>query len=321
MTAALRASYAASIGFAALIAISVSTLCSCQSSCQSRGSADRTTSSTPDAAALQQLVEDQIDGFRGVVGVYVEHTDSGTRAGVRADEIFPTASMIKVPILCALYDRIARGELDKRKPLVWSTKRIYPGDDLCAKLVDGSAITLSKLVLLMESLSDNTASLWCQELAGTGTKINEWLAARGFVATRMNSRTPGRKADWERYGWGQTSPREMATLVRRIRDGRDLPPDLAREAYRSLCRSAWDDTALAPLPLGVEVASKQGAVARSRSEVFLVHAPGGEYVCCVITKDQKDASWQRENEGAALLRRLSAALWDFFEGDDERGSG
>ena len=54
-------------------------------------------------------------------------------------------------------------------------------------------ITLAKLVDLMIRYSDNTASLWCQELAGTGTVINDWLQSHGYEKTRVNSRTPGRE--------------------------------------------------------------------------------------------------------------------------------
>lgn len=286
-------------------------------SCHSTKPSERSVSETDPAAKvdsteLQAKIESELQGFGGIVGVYVRHLGSGATAAIRADEVFPTASMIKVPILCALYDRIARGKLDPKEKLRWEKSRVYPGSDLCAKLEEGSVISLKKLVLLMESLSDNTASLWLQELAGTGTAINAWLEERGFEHTRMNSRTPGRKADWKRYGWGQTTPREMAELLVRVRDGRDLPPRLARESYMSLCRSAWDDTALRAIPIGIEVASKQGAVSRSRSEVFLVHAPKGAYVCCVITKEQNDTSWSEDNEGFELLRRISALLWRVF---------
>ena len=62
----------------------------------------------------------------------------------------------------------------------------------------------------MITMSYNTASLWCQHLAGTGTAINQWLEKHGFIHTRVNSRTPGREFARSRYGWGQTSPREMA---------------------------------------------------------------------------------------------------------------
>ena len=54
-------------------------------------------------------------------------------------------------------------------------------------------------------------------------------------------------------------------------------------------------------------------MSRSRSEVVLVNAPSGDYVFCVITKDQADTSWEPNNAGYVLLRQVSAALWEHFE--------
>jgi beta-lactamase class A len=65
----------------------------------------------------------------------------------------------------------------------------------------------------------------------------------------------------------------------------------------------------------VQAASKQGAVDQSRSEVVLVNAPSGDYVFCLITKNQQDESWTYDNEGYVLLRRVSALLWRHFEPD------
>jgi len=56
--------------------------------------------------------------------------------------------------------------------------------------------------MLMITLSDNTASLWLQHLAGTGVTFNTWLERDGLHQTRVNSRTQGRQAIREKYGWG-----------------------------------------------------------------------------------------------------------------------
>ena len=82
------------------------------------------------------------------------------------------------------------------------------------------------------------------------------------------------------------------------------------EMYRYLTRIYWDGEALSQIPRTVQVASKQGAVNASRSEVVLVNAPHGDYVFCVITKDQQDQSWEADNQGFVLLRRVSKLLWD-----------
>ncbi len=262
---------------------------------------------------LQRRLEAAVAGFRGTVGVYVRHLPSGRTAAIRADEPFPTASMIKVPILVGTFDAIERGALSYRQELTYTDSLRYPGEDLVGALADSATLSLSKLALLMITTSDNTAALWLQHLAGTGTAINAWLDAHGFRATRVNSRTPGREADRERLGWGQTTPREMAELLVMIREGRAVSRAASEEMYRHLTRIHWTGEALSQLPPWVQAASKQGAVNRSRSEVVLVNAPSGDYVFCVITKEQADEGWEPSNEGYVLLRRVSALLWEHFE--------
>lgn len=263
--------------------------------------------------SLQLRIEEVVSGFRGDVGVYVRHLRTGETASIQSDSLFPTASMIKVPILIKTFDAIEAGTLDSTQELVYRDSLYYPGVDVLGSFKDGEKIQLRKVALLMTSLSDNTASLWLQHLCGGGEAINRWLSARGFEATRMNSRTEGRRGDWEVYGWGQTSPREIAELLVLIRRGEAVSPTADEEMYRLLSKTYWDDKALSQIPPSVLAASKQGAVDQSRSEVVLVHAPHGDYVFSVITKNQEDERWTPDNEGEVLLRRVSRLLWTHFE--------
>lgn len=265
-------------------------------------------------AELERKLAAAAAGFHGRAGVYVRNLSSGTEAGFNADEAFPTASTVKLAILAALLDRVDRGELDYNAALVMTSTRAYLAEDLTASLKDGTKLTPAKLVWLMESLSDNTAALWCQELAGGGIAINAWLGARGFARTRVNSRTPGREAERAAYGWGQTTPREMAELMLLASSGTSVSPAVSEEMLRVLSRSFWDGEALSRIPPWVHAASKQGAVDHSRSEVLLVEAPSGRYVLSVYTKDQADARYDRDNEGYELLRRVSRAVWEHDEG-------
>ena len=194
---------------------------------------------TPPAAAqrerpdrrLQRELEALTRDFHGDVGIYVRNLATSATASVRADDTFPTASMVKVPIMVGVF----------------------------------------------------------------------------------NARTPGREADYDRWGWGQTTPREMARLVTLIRERKVVSPAASEEMYRTMTRSFWTGEALSQLPPTVQAASKQGAVDKSRSEVVLVNAPSGDYVFCLITKNQQDESWHPDNEGYVLLRRVSALLWRHFE--------
>jgi beta-lactamase class A len=266
---------------------------------------------------LQKSLEDIVKTFHGDVGIYVHHLKTEQIASIHADTLFPTASMIKIPITIGVFNKIEKGELQYHQELTYCDSLLYEGVDILGSFKDGEKIELSKIIMLMLTMSDNTASLWAQSLAGSGNEINQWLDENGFHQTRVNSRTAGREMAREKYGWGQTTPREMASLVVKISEGKVISKRTSERIYRNMARSYWDSQALSQIPPYVHAASKQGAVDRSRSEVVLVNAPHGDYVFCVITKNQQDESWIIQNEGFALIRKVSALLWKYFEPKDK----
>lgn len=261
---------------------------------------------------LQQKLEMLVKGFKGDIGVYVRHLGTGQTAAIQADTLFPTASMVKVPILCAVFDKIEKGELKYNQQLLYRDSLKYD-DGVTGSFRDSTKIQLSAVVMLMITLSDNTASLWLQQLAGTGATINEWLEANGFHQTRINSRTPGREAQRKVYQWAQTTPREMASLMLTIFQERAVSPAASEQMFRALSKQYWDGEGLSQIPPTVHVATKNGAVNASRSEVVLVNAPSGDYVYCVITKNQEDQRWEDNNEGNVMLRKIARMLWEYFE--------
>lgn len=86
--------------------------------------------------------------------------------------------------------------------------------------------------------------------------------------------------------------------------------------YRMLSGSYWNAEALSQIPPTIQAASKQGFVDRSRSEVLLVNSPGGDYVLAIITKNQTDTSYDRDNEGHRLIRAVSRAVYEHYNPDD-----
>lgn len=263
--------------------------------------------------ALRQKLQPLVSAFEGDVGIYVEHLKNRKTVAINADTIFPTASMIKVPITIGMFNRIERGEISYDTMLTYRDSLLYEGDDVLGSFRDGEKIELPKVMMLMITTSDNTASLWCQSLAGSGTGINRWLEGNRFRNTRVNSRTEGRAGDWKKYGWGQTTPREMSDLLVRIRKGKVISTRASERIYRNLVRTHYDHNALSQIPPYVQAASKSGWVSRSRSEAVLVNAPHGDYVFCVITKNQKDETFEYDNAGSVLLREVSRILWNHFE--------
>ena len=60
---------------------------------------------------LRAKLEEAIRGYHGDIGIYVKNLRTGKTVAIHADSIFPTASIVKVPILVGIMDRIQKGEL------------------------------------------------------------------------------------------------------------------------------------------------------------------------------------------------------------------
>ena len=262
---------------------------------------------------LQQQLEILTTGFKGDVGIYVKDLHTGKTVSINADSIFPTASMVKVPILIGIMDKLNKGELKYHQELTYKDSLLYAGSDLLASLKNNEKVELSKVIMLMLTTSDNTASLWLQSLAGTGTRINQILDSIGYTATRVNSRTPGREAGRDKFGWGQTSPKEMATMFEALANRNLLDTASSEKMLRLLGRNYWDEEALSQIPPDVFVASKNGAVNASRSEVMYVSGKNARYVFCICTKNNKDRSWELQNEAWELARKVSKLLWETYK--------
>ncbi|MGZ8509466.1 MAG: serine hydrolase [Chitinophagaceae bacterium] len=258
-----------------------------------------------------------IQGFNGDVGIYIKELKTGRIVTINADTVFPTASIVKVPILVGVMDKIARGELSYDSAYIYRDSLLYEGEDILGSFKDGEKILLKKIMMLMLTTSDNTASLWLQKLAGTGTRINEILDGYGFVTTRVNSRTPGRENNRSLYGWGQTTPKEIGSLFEMIYQNKIFSPAACERMMRSLGRNYWDENeAISQIPPYIEVFSKNGCVNAVRSEVLLVNAPHHPYIFCIFTKNNKDTSWKYDNEAWSLARKTSKLVWDYFEPKD-----
>ena len=266
---------------------------------------------------LQHQLEKLVTGFHGDIGIYVKDLHTGKTCSINADTIFPTASIVKVPIMIGIMDKVNRGELKFDSLFTYRDSLFYAGIDILGSFKQDEKISLDRLLMLMLTMSDNTASLWLQSLAGTGSRINQLMDSLGYANTRVNSRTPGREHLRTQYGWGQTTPKEMASIFERISKGEIISRAASDEMLRQLSRNHYDDEAISQVPPYVTVFSKNGAVNQSRSEVVLVVGKKAHYVFTIMTKNNVDQSWKDDNEAWVLTRKISKLLWEHYEPRDK----
>src|SRR5690242_12532464 len=106
---------------------------------------------------LEREITEAIKGFNGKVGIYCINLKNNKTVSINADTIFPTASMVKIPILIGIMTKINIRELNYHQELLYRDSLLYPGVDILGAFRDTSKIELSKVMMLSLTMSDNTA--------------------------------------------------------------------------------------------------------------------------------------------------------------------
>jgi Beta-lactamase enzyme family len=108
--------------------------------------------------ALQDELCTMIDGRAGTWGVYARHLDTGETVAIRADEVTPAQSSLKVGVLLTYTKTISLGEDDPGRRVSLLAEDHELGSGVLRYLAPGLLPTLDDLAWLMIVLSDNIAT-------------------------------------------------------------------------------------------------------------------------------------------------------------------
>ncbi|MFZ0933754.1 MAG: serine hydrolase [Bryobacteraceae bacterium] len=273
-------------------------------------------------AAVAQPLGDQlrkrIAAFPGEVSLYAKNLDSGETIGVRENEPVRTASTIKVPIMAALFDAVARGDLQWNERLTITEAEKVPGSGVIdSELSGGVQLPLQDVMHLMMVLSDNTATNMILERF-PADRVNAYLDRIGLSSTRSLRKILGKNGPQgvsaagkleknQKYGLGVSTPRDMLALVERMERGELASPDASREMITVMKRC--QDTTGIRRPFGdLPVANKTGALDALRSDVGIVYSKTGRIAMAITVDGIAQPDWGPDNPGSLLIADLARML-------------
>jgi beta-lactamase class A len=267
---------------------------------------------------LESRIASLAEAHQGKVALAVKNLESGESYYRNADEVMPTASLIKVAVLIELYRQAQedRVRLTDRVTLHKADK--VPGSGILADhFSEGAEFSLRDAARLMIAFSDNTATNLVLERIGIKS-VNKCMEEWGFPETRINAKvfrgstTSVDPARTRRYGLGSTTAREMAGLLEQLQTGDRLRPFYKLAVLNHLSKNADKDKFKRLLPDGTLVLHKDGSTSDTRTDAGLIQTPAGIVALCVLTTDNKDHSWRPDNAGNLLCARVAKEVYDYF---------
>jgi beta-lactamase class A len=225
----------------------------------------------------------ELDRTRGVTGVVVREVGGATLFAQRPDEIFPAASVIKIPLVMTLYADAAEGRLplEERVPVGVTVG----GTGILGDLRDVRDASLRDLAMLTIALSDNTATNRLIDRLGVA-RVDERLAEWGCRSTKLARGM----FDWDAQKRGLenvASASEIAALLERLVRG-ELVDRATSDAVIAVLERCQDDAMLRRYLGKARVANKTGTLAATRNDAAIVFGPTRTVVVAVFMREVTD---------------------------------
>jgi beta-lactamase class A len=224
---------------------------------------------------------------------------------LHADEVFPTASSIKLAVLYELYRQAGEGRVDLGEVTQPPAARVR-GGGILQELGDRVSLTWRDLAVLMIGWSDNEATNVLVRRLGMDA-VNRRLDALGLPRTRL--RRQMMDFDAARRGDENVStPREIARLAGMVATGHGFTPEPAKDLLAVASVADEGSHFRRGLPDSVRAVSKPGALEGVRCEAAWVDVPRRAYTAAIMT-----SYLRREADGEAAIAELSAAIYGTFD--------
>ncbi|MGH7152123.1 MAG: serine hydrolase, partial [Planctomycetota bacterium] len=257
----------------------------------------------PDA---QGAIERVAAAFDGRLGLYAKDLTTGEELSLRAEEVFPQASSIKIPILVEVHRQAKEGKLDLADLRVIHGDEQVGGSGVLGRLgSESSRFSLRDLATLMILESDNTATNVLLDRVGLES-VNRALEGWGFEKTRVRRRMMDAAAQ-ARGEENVSTPREAARLLEGLFRDELLPRSTSLDVLAALKRKKPGPIAAA-LPAGTVVADKTGSLPGVACDVGIVYRPRRPFALAVMT------AGSASGRGEAAITEVARIVWDHFGG-------
>jgi beta-lactamase class A len=245
---------------------------------------------------------------------------SGAHISHDEDDVMPTASLIKVPVLTALYQAVDDGKLSIDQRTMYQEKHRGLGSGVLSMMSPGVEMSVRDAAVLMMTISDNSATNMCVDLAGLDA-VNATMRALGLPETSLFRWLGDRSAGLDARKMSVSTASEMARLLELIARREAVSPEGCDDMLRIMRRMReraelshllpWNQMNTLPEPRQNWVAEKGGAFINGiRTGGAIFHSDRGFFSMAVFCEGGLRGPDNHSSDGNRLLERMGRAAWD-----------
>lgn len=247
---------------------------------------------------LEKRIRGEILSFRGETGIVIKDLNNGKQIFYQANKFFPSASLVKIPIMAAAFSAIKEGKIKTDEKLRLRREYKVLGSGQLKYMREGRLLSIAQLLELMITESDNTATNMLIEHLGFNY-LNNCFKRLGLKNTNLARKMMDfsyRKNGIENY----TTAWDTAYLLEKIYRKQLLNTAISNKCLELLKLQKMQDRIPAMLPADTVVAHKTGLEKGICHDAGIVFTKNGDFLICVLVK--------HKNKTARLAKKFIARI-------------
>jgi beta-lactamase class A len=243
------------------------------------------------------------------VGLAFKSLETGLTLLINEHVIFPSASLIKLPIMTGTAVLANKRILQMSDMILVEPdipevvkQREQDGSGVLARLSTSHELTIEELCTLMIIVSDNVATNLLLSNIGMDA-INQTLSELGFSITRVTHKLE----DFEELEdplENPTTAYEMLSLLEMVYRGH-VP--FSQRIIEILKQQQFNSRLPMFLPSDLKIAHKTGSLQHVFHDVGVIYSPVGNYILCVLTEDMPSRAI-----GGLVIAEISRIVYESF---------
>lgn len=271
-------------------------------------------------------IEQAAAGFNGRFALSALNLQTNEAIRLRADEVYPTASVIKLPVLLTLMQQVADGLYSLDMPVMLRRADKIGGSGLLQHLTPGLTMPLRDWAFLMMSISDNLATNVLIDHVGLDA-VNNWLRENDYADVRLHRKIDFDQIAKDQRNLGTASPESLTRMMTAVFRRQHVSPTACAEMLRLMDGVGADRIGryLPFSPYGsdepeeqkLHLAGKTGSLMGLRAQTAVIWRGSWEqqqgFAITVMTaNDPSPERWNPDAPGVLLIGRIATAVYEAF---------
>lgn len=267
-------------------------------------------------SSLSPSIAKVLEEAGGEWGVYLEDLQTGEQLAFNQDERFYAASVIKVPIMTAVFGEVYAGKFALESKITLRSEEQVGGAGILQHMTPGSEWTVQDLVTLMIIQSDNTATNILIDLVGRDA-IRAAMQATEMTNSRFYNKLMIVPAQVD--GYNEVTAADLGNHLRYLATGKVISYDSCERMIAILKQQQHRDRipyhfpypggdVIGSLPRW-EFANKTGSVTKITHDMGILYIGSKAVTICVLNKGLE------QRPAVQSIAKIGKLVFDLYDNE------